>query len=63
MTILYLMQEIPQSQTAPFFRTSEREVYKKDKVFIGKMMKIDWRHRPTTKELLEDEWYKEDGET
>ncbi|MCJ1255284.1 hypothetical protein MMC24_003100 [Lignoscripta atroalba] len=60
--ILYLMQEIPQSQTTPFCRTTEREVCKKDKEFIGKMMKMDWRDRPTTKELLEDEWFKEDGE-
>jgi len=48
MTILYLMQEIPQSQTTPVFRTTEREVYKKDKVCIGKIMEMDWRDRPTT---------------
>jgi len=29
--ILYPMQEIPQSQTTPFHRTTEREVCKKDK--------------------------------
>ncbi|MCJ1403023.1 hypothetical protein MMC11_006245 [Xylographa trunciseda] len=60
--ILYLMQEIPQSQTTPFSRTTEREVCKKDKVFIGKMVKMDWRDRPTTKELLKDKWFNEDGE-
>lgn len=60
--ILYLMREIPQSQTTPFSRTTEREVCKKDKEFIGKMMKMDWRDRPTTKELLEDEWFKQDWE-
>ena len=60
--ILYLMQEIPQSQTTPFHRTTEREVSKKDKEFIGKIMMMDWRDRPTAKELLEDEWFKEDGE-
>lgn len=62
MAILYLMQEIPQSQTTPFHRTAEREVSKKDKEFIGKIMMMDWRDRPTAKELLEDEWFKEDGE-
>ncbi|OJD13104.1 STE/STE20 protein kinase [Blastomyces percursus] len=58
--ILYLMQEIPQSQTTPFQRTTESEVSMKDKGFIGKIMKMDWRDRPTAKELLEDEWFKED---
>jgi hypothetical protein len=60
--ILYLMHEIPQSQTTPFQRTTEREVCKKDKVFIGKIMMMDWRDRPSAKELLEDEWFKYGGE-
>lgn len=58
--ILYLMHEIPKSETTPFSWTTEREVIMKDKTFIGKMMKMDWRDRPTTKELLEDEWFQED---
>jgi len=59
--ILYLMQEIPQSQTTPFHRTTKGEVCKEDKAFIGKIMLMDWRDRPTTtKVLLEDEWFKED---
>jgi hypothetical protein len=60
--ILYLMQEIPQSQTTPFQRTTEREVCQKDRAFIGKIMMVDWRDRPTAKDLLEDEWFQEDGE-
>jgi hypothetical protein len=60
--ILYLMQEIPQSKTTPFRRVTEREVCRKDKDFIGKVMMMDWRDRPTAKELLEDDWFKEDGE-
>ena len=52
--ILYLMQETPQSRTTPFSSTTEREVCKKDKEFIRKIMKMDWRDRPTTKKLLED---------
>lgn len=60
-SMLYLMQEIPKSQTTPFSRTTEREVGAKDKEFIGRMMKMDWRDRPTTRELLEDEWFREDG--
>jgi hypothetical protein len=62
MAILWLMQEIPQSQTTPFQRTAEHEVCKKDKEFIGKIMMIDWRDRPTAKELLYDEWFREDEE-
>ena len=58
--ILYLMQEIPKSQTTPFHRTTEREVGVKDKEFIGKIMMMDWRDRPTAKELLEDEWFEEE---
>jgi hypothetical protein len=38
MAILYLMQEILQSQTTPFHGTAEREACKKDKGFIGKIM-------------------------
>ncbi|KAF4627689.1 hypothetical protein G7Y89_g10467 [Cudoniella acicularis] len=58
--ILYLMQEIPQSKTTPFSRTTEKEVCIKDKEFIGKIMMMDWRDRPTAEQLLEDEWFKED---
>jgi hypothetical protein len=60
--ILYLMREIPQSQTTPFQRTTETEVCKRDKVFIDKIMKLDWRDRPSAKELLQDEWFKDDSE-
>ena len=59
--ILCLMEEIPQSQTTPFYRTTEKEVCKKDKEFIGKIMMLDWRDRLTARELLENEWFKEDG--
>lgn len=62
MSIIYLMELVPQSETTPFSRITEREVCKKDKEFILKIMKMDWRDRPTAKELLEDEWFKEDGE-
>lgn len=58
--ILYLMEEIPQSQTTPFHRTTEREVCKEDKKFIGKMMMLDWRDRLTAGQLLEDDWFNED---
>lgn len=58
--ILYLMHEIPQSQTTPFSRTTEREVSLKDKEFISEIMKLDWRDRPTAQELLKDRWFQDD---
>ncbi|RAK95070.1 putative serine/threonine protein kinase [Aspergillus ibericus CBS 121593] len=60
LAILYLMHEIPQSQTTPFIRTTEREVSLRDKLFIGKIMMLDWRDRPTARELLEDRWFEQD---
>ena len=60
--IMLLMQEVSSAETTPFIRITEREVSKKDNVFISKMMKLDWRDRPSAKELLEDEWWKDDDE-
>lgn len=57
--IVYLMQEIPQRQTTPFSKTTEEEVCKDDKALIGKIMMMDWRDGPSAKDLLEDEWFKE----
>jgi serine/threonine protein kinase len=59
-SIIWLFKEIPQDKMTPFAWTTEREVIKKDKDFIGKMMKLDWRDRPTAKELLEDEWWNDE---
>jgi hypothetical protein len=53
--ILYLMHEILRSQTTPFHRTTPSEVCKRDRNFICRIIKMYWRDRPTTKELLEDE--------
>lgn len=56
---LYLMEEIPYSQVRLFQRITEKELCKADKAFLSKIMKMDWRERPTAKELLEDEWFQE----
>ena len=56
------MREIPQLKLTLFQRITGREICKKDKDFIGKIMMMDWRDRPTAKQLLEDEWFKEDCE-
>jgi hypothetical protein len=57
LAILYLIHEIPPSKATPFCWTTEREVCREDKEFIRKIMKIDWRDRPTAKELLNDSWF------
>jgi hypothetical protein len=56
------MQEIPQAKTTSFSRITDREVIKKDKDFISRIMKLDWRDRPTARELLEDEWWADEDE-
>ncbi|KAI9829991.1 MAG: hypothetical protein M1826_005164 [Phylliscum demangeonii] len=60
--IIHLMDEIAQWQMTPFCRTTEREVGREDKEFIGRIMMIDWRDRLTAKELLADKWFTEEGE-
>jgi hypothetical protein len=61
-SIMLLMQNIPKETTTPFSRTTKSEVNQGDNIFISKMMKLDWRDRPTAKELLEDEWWNDDAE-
>jgi hypothetical protein len=43
-TILLVMENNPKEKLTP----------------LSKMMKLDWRDRPTAKELLEDEWWNDD---
>lgn len=57
MSISYIMNLIPPEAMTPFRFVTEREVSKEDKEFILKIMKMDWRDRPTAKELLQDEWF------
>lgn len=44
----------------PFHLSTDKELSKGDKKFICKIMKLDPRDRPTAKELLQDEWFRED---
>lgn len=59
-TIIWLTKEIPPQKLTPFAWITEREIVKRDKDFIGKFMKLDWRDRPTAKDLLEDKWWDEE---
>lgn len=61
-SIFMLTQMVAQEGFKPFSVVTEKEVIKKDKEFILRIMKLDWRDRPTADELLEDEWWKGDEE-
>ncbi|KAI1144251.1 STE/STE20 protein kinase [Hypoxylon sp. FL0543] len=56
-SILYIMHLVPPSNMTPFRLVTEREVTKEDKEFILKIMQMDWRDRPTAKDLLQAEWF------
>jgi serine/threonine protein kinase len=58
--IAWLIHEIPHDKLTPFACITEREVCKKDREFILKIMKLDYRDRPTAKEILADEWWDDD---
>jgi serine/threonine protein kinase len=58
--IEYLFNSIPKSEMTPFSQISEREVSKRDKQFICRIMKMDPRDRPTASELLQDDWFEEE---
>jgi hypothetical protein len=57
---MFLMQTITTDDLPLFARVTERHLAAKDIEFIMKIMKLDWRDRPTAKELLEDEWWQND---
>ncbi|KAJ0413763.1 serine/threonine protein kinase [Aspergillus carlsbadensis] len=58
--IRWIMQDTPKSEITPFAMITEKEVCRKDKEFILEIMKLDWRDRPSARELLEHEWFTED---
>ena len=60
-SIILLRENIPKELFSNDPATTEREVSRRD-IFISKMMKLDWRDRPTAEELLEDEWWDNDEE-
>ena len=43
----------------PFHLSADKELLKEDRTFIYKIMKLDPRDRPTAKELLQDEWFRQ----
>jgi serine/threonine protein kinase len=57
--IVHLYDSIPQKDRNQFSRISQKEMSTQDKDFIGKIMKLDPRDRPTARELLQDNWFDE----
>jgi NH3-dependent NAD+ synthetase len=48
------------AQQGMFKTIPESELSKKDNEFIRRIMKLDWRDRPSAKELLEDQWWNDE---
>lgn len=44
----------------PFHMSADEEFSNEDRTFICKIMKLDPRDRPTAKELLQDEWFRQE---
>lgn len=59
-TVLGLTAMTVGEGVTPFRFISQREVVTEDKEFILRIMKMDWRDRPTAEELLNDEWFSQD---
>ncbi|KFX97766.1 hypothetical protein O988_04689 [Pseudogymnoascus sp. VKM F-3808] len=46
----------------PFYLIREKEISREDRAFLGRMMRLDPRDRPTARELLRDEWFEDEGD-
>jgi hypothetical protein len=58
--ILWMMEQIPNDKLTPFRWITKREVCAHDRDLILGIMKLDYRDRPTAKEVLAHEWCEED---
>ncbi|KAI4932536.1 hypothetical protein J4E85_002934 [Alternaria conjuncta] len=48
------------AQQGMFKVISELELSRKDNEFVRRIMKMDWRDRPSARDLLEDEWWEDE---
>lgn len=58
--IIMAMEGVPTEKMKPFHYITTREMAREDNAFLLKIMKLDPRDRPTAKEILEDEWFREE---
>lgn len=66
-TLAYVMNTVGGATSGkdmrkPFYLIREAEISKEDRAFLGKMMLLDPRDRPTATELLRDEWFADPGD-
>ena len=55
-----VLKHIEENQlSAHFARAGDKQLTKEDKIFILKIMRLDPRDRPTARQLLDDEWFKQ----
>lgn len=57
--ILHLFKVTPADKLGLFKRITKNEISEEDSAFLQKIMQWDWRDRPTAKQLLEDDWFKD----
>ncbi|KAL9086371.1 MAG: hypothetical protein Q9165_007157 [Trypethelium subeluteriae] len=57
--LLHLFEVTPANETGLFKRITKKEISEEDSVFLQRIMKWDWRDRPTAMQLLEDGWFKD----
>lgn len=55
-----MIQEIPHNKLTPFACITGREVCERDREFILRIMRLNYRDRPTAREILADEWWDDD---
>lgn len=57
--LIWIMQNSPPETLKPFHLTSTQEICQEDKDFVLRIMKLDPRDRPSARQLLEDEWFRQ----
>ncbi|KAI9934452.1 hypothetical protein ASPWEDRAFT_175181 [Aspergillus wentii DTO 134E9] len=55
--LVWIMQNSPPETLKPFHLTTSREIFRGDKEFVLRAMKLDPRDRPTAQQLLDDVWF------
>jgi serine/threonine protein kinase len=57
--LVWIMENSPAETLRPFHLTTEKEISQEDKEFVLRPMKLDPRDRPSARQLLEDNWFRE----
>ncbi|KAL4934760.1 hypothetical protein BDV06DRAFT_208308 [Aspergillus oleicola] len=57
--LTWIMQNSPAETLRPFHLTTTKEICEDDKEFVLRIMKLDPRDRPSARQLLEDQWFRQ----